>query len=557
MADEQPPREYTIAPEIYSGSPEDRQREQRDLQQTPAEQARSAELSVEQQGRQLVEETQRSLESLMDAIIGGQIDMQEPSMREAVMQKVKDLQMLLETSSVRYQRVERGEDVAREREQADAVSRFVQYSEELKHRVQQKVSELRMQEQRYRTGDISEEDYRQVTADHQQVYDALQREIQDHAAGIDPMSPLFQSAIEYLNHELAPMDWIKSEERLELLWGTYERKLMPFSRAYDEIRTRFDMGQATQETLTAAWEEKRGAYTRMREQLYKKRGLTPEDIATLEERARDVIRPDEPMPIHIDQEMTRPFKVPKELREEKLPELTPLMDMEAYNKEVEGLMKKVVQWEDVTDTLEKAGKLTPDVRKELLEELREYPAQLLALDEKAENPEESRERRSLVDLMTKLRERLSNELYIAEQPESPPAKQVEIEPIPGDEIGFVVKDTKPLARPASVLDEVRGVHQRVKASYAAVQHKLSEEQRRQVRTQIAQLTALVRRTELEHAVAHATEHAPALAHATLASMPKTPRRFQVKSLPVAQLASAPVKTSRGLFGMLGDAFRLK
>jgi len=557
MADEQPPREYTIAPEIYSGSPEDRQREQRDLQQTPAEQARSAELSVEQQGRQLVEETQRSLESLMDAIIGGQIDMQEPSMREAVMQKVKDLQMLLETSSVRYQRVERGEDVAREREQADAVSRFVQYSEELKHRVQQKVSELRMQEQRYRTGDISEEDYRQVTADHQQVYDALQREIQDHAAGIDPMSPLFQSAIEYLNHELAPMDWIKSEERLELLWGTYERKLMPFSRAYDEIRTRFDMGQATQETLTAAWEEKRGAYTRMREQLYKKRGLTPEDIATLEERARDVIRPDEPMPIHIDQEMTRPFKVPKELREEKLPELTPLMDMEAYNKEVEGLMKKVVQWEDVTDTLEKAGKLTPDVRKELLEELREYPAQLLALDEKAENPEESRERRSLVDLLTKLRERLSNELYIAEQPESPPAKQVEIEPIPGDEIGFVVKDTKPLARPASVLDEVRGVHQRVKASYAAVQHKLSEEQRRQVRTQIAQLTALVRRTELEHAVAHATEHAPALAHATLASMPKTPRRFQVKSLPVAQLASAPVKTSRGLFGMLGDAFRLK
>jgi len=165
MADEKPSQVYTNSPDIYTGSAEDRQREQRDLQQTPAERAQSAELSVEQQGRQLVEETQRSLESLADAIVGGQLDMQDPSMRDAVMQKVKDLQQLLETSSIQHHRVARGEEMVHVPEQPDAVSRFVQFSELLKHRVQKKVEELRLQEQRYRAGDLSEEEYRQVTAE--------------------------------------------------------------------------------------------------------------------------------------------------------------------------------------------------------------------------------------------------------------------------------------------------------------------------------------------------------------------------------------------------------
>jgi len=379
--------------------------------------------------------------------------------------------------------------------------------------------------------------------------------------GIDPNSPLFQSAIGYLNHELAPMDWIKSEERLSLLWGTLERKLIPFARAYDEIRTRYDLGQATQESLSASWEEKRGAYMRMREQLFKKRGLTPEDIAQMEERARDIIRPDEPMPIQLGDELTRPFKrpeLPSEVAEVSSPTLEPLMSAEEYDKEVESLMKKVMQWEDVADTLEQADKMTPDVRKELLEELRHYPAQLLELDEKAENPQQSRERRSLVDLMTKLRERLSNEFYVSDRQETPSeSKDVVIEPIPGDELGFVVNDKKPSARAASVLDEVRGVHERVKASYTAVQHRLSEDQRRDIRTQIAQLSSLVRRTELEHSIAHATEHAPALAHATLTSVPRVPRRFEVKSLSSTYVAAEPAKVSRGIFGVLGDVFRLK
>lgn len=65
------------------------------------------------------------------------------------------------------------------------------------------------------------------------------------------------------------------------------------------------------------------------------------------------------------------------------------------------------------------------------------------------------------------------------------------------------------------LDAVRQSRQKVQAAYAAVQHTLSVEQRIQMRKQIAELSSLVRQAELAHAVSHATEHAPALAHATL------------------------------------------
>lgn len=70
---------------------------------------------------------------------------------------------------------------------------------------------------------------------------------------------------------------------------------------------------------------------------------------------------------------------------------------------------------------------------------------------------------------------------------------------------------------AASIDAVRQSHQKVRAAYTAVQHTLSVEQRIQMRKQIATLSSLVREAELAHAVSHATEHAPALAHATLAS----------------------------------------
>jgi|GEM_PF-5199778 len=66
------------------------------------------------------------------------------------------------------------------------------------------------------------------------------------------------------------------------------------------------------------------------------------------------------------------------------------------------------------------------------------------------------------------------------------------------------------------IDTVRDMHQRVRAKYSAVQHILTLEQRRHMRTQIAQLSSLVYDAELAHTVSRATEHAPALAHASLA-----------------------------------------
>ncbi len=75
----------------------------------------------------------------------------------------------------------------------------------------------------------------------------------------------------------------------------------------------------------------------------------------------------------------------------------------------------------------------------------------------------------------------------------------------------------PMSIQAPSIDAVRATHQKVRAAYASVQHTLSVEQRIHMRKKIAELSSLVRQAELAHTVSHATEHAPALAHATLAS----------------------------------------
>jgi hypothetical protein len=75
----------------------------------------------------------------------------------------------------------------------------------------------------------------------------------------------------------------------------------------------------------------------------------------------------------------------------------------------------------------------------------------------------------------------------------------------------------PASAPTPPISAVREAHEKVRAAYASVQHTLSVEQRIQMRKQIAELSSLVRQAELAHTVSVATEHAPALAHATLAS----------------------------------------
>ena len=70
---------------------------------------------------------------------------------------------------------------------------------------------------------------------------------------------------------------------------------------------------------------------------------------------------------------------------------------------------------------------------------------------------------------------------------------------------------------ATPIDAVRAMRDKVRASYSAVSHTLSLPQRMEARRQIAELSSLVYRAELAHAVSTATEHAPAVARAALLS----------------------------------------
>lgn len=167
-------------------------------------------------------------------------------------------------------------------------------------------------------------------------------------------------------------------------------------------------------------------------------------------------------------------------------------------REVGAMMKEVGNIDTAARMMEQEDALTDEGRQALLDQLRIYPERLLDLDNKFESAEYSQKRSALVEQMTQLRERLGNPWHVdvkrnLEMIQKGPKGPVEM-------------------------------HEQVKATYSSVQHLLTIDQRREMRTRIATLTALVQRAEDERlsrvkaailaAVSHATEHAPALVHAT-------------------------------------------
>lgn len=66
----------------------------------------------------------------------------------------------------------------------------------------------------------------------------------------------------------------------------------------------------------------------------------------------------------------------------------------------------------------------------------------------------------------------------------------------------LLRPDEPIPTMAPSIEAVRATHQKVRATYAAVAHTLSLEQRIHMRTKIAQLSSLVREAELEHDAIH-------------------------------------------------------
>lgn len=185
---------------------------------------------------------------------------------------------------------------------------------------------------------------------------------------------------------------------------------------------------------------------------------------------------------------------------------------EAYGQYIDEMMKEVGDIEQVVSQFEKEHKLTPQAATELLDQLRIYPEKILRLDENAEKAGiavHTEKREALTERMAALRKRLMEK----------------------------EKNER----------SVRDVYRAVKTRYDAVQHTLSLDQRREMRTRIAMLSSLVLRAEDERlarvgsavlaAVSHATEHAPAIAHAAVASLPKQASKSQKKG-PLASLVAA-------------------
>ena len=213
--------------------------------------------------------------------------------------------------------------------------------------------------------------------------------------------------------------------------------------------------------------------------------------------------------------------------------------LELYDEEVRKLLADAIDLEAFVDLYEQKGTLAknePIIRGAIagiLDKLKE-------LDANAPDKDSSRERSSLMDVLSKIDDAL----------EEAQKKAVAV---------------------STPLSAVRASHRQVRAQYASVQHTLTEEQRRAMRVSIASMGSAVRQAEdaawsqmfaaelkpvpppqppediqetIRLAVAHATEHAPAIATAALAALPRRP-------------LTAVVQSRRGVFAALGDAFRLK
>ncbi|HTP56672.1 MAG TPA: hypothetical protein VMJ72_00115 [Candidatus Paceibacterota bacterium] len=154
-----------------------------------------------------------------------------------------------------------------------------------------------------------------------------------------------------------------------------------------------------------------------------------------------------------------------------------LMPAELYDEEVMKLQEMVAGWETNVELLVRKHKLTPDVVDDVQRTLDDVQEKLQELDAETFDPADSRERRSLMHMINQLRTRL------------------------------------------------------VKGAYAAVAHELAEPQRREMRSYLARLTALMNRdaskssdaslkVRIRLAVNRANTTAPKLAAAVFRPEPK-------------------------------------
>lgn len=211
--------------------------------------------------------------------------------------------------------------------------------------------------------------------------------------------------------------------------------------------------------------------------------------------------------------------------------------LELYDEDVVKLMEDAIRLEGLVDRAEAEGAL-PAQQEELSGLLKDIAEGLRALDAAAEVgvPKQSRERAALMGILKKIHQRIRRK------------------PAEGS------------------LSTARSIYRQVKAQYAAVQHTLTEEQRRHMRTHIGRLAVQVRqaeddawrgvfmkpvpppepvapvpaplpdtdaiRTAVQLAVSRASAHAARLADTVLAVAPAAQPR-------------------RGILASLGDAMRLR
>jgi len=197
------------------------------------------------------------------------------------------------------------------------------------------------------------------------------------------------------------------------------------------------------------------------------------------------------------------------------------LSAEAYERELDTIGAEIDNIERAANDIEEKNGLSDKDRTTLLDQLRIYPTIILELDERFPDAEDSQKRAALVERMSELRNRLRNPYHVDVKKNLDAAKN------PSD------------------------VYRKVQATYSSMQHTLTLEQRRAMRTQIATLSSLVRRAEDQRmarvgsailaAVSNATEHAPAIAHAAIATIPK----------------QTPVAAKKGPLATLASAFRLK
>ena len=165
-----------------------------------------------------------------------------------------------------------------------------------------------------------------------------------------------------------------------------------------------------------------------------------------------------------------------------------LMPIEQYDELVTKLQEMVAALESQTDLFVRKGKIS-EVADDLLRQLDDIQENLQEkLDTETFEPDKSKERRSLVGMMDRLRLRISQER---------------------------AKHT-----PAAVAT-ARAKYSFVKDSYASSAHLLTEPQRREMRSYLARLTGLVNDLETSHRIKHtmsrAAEQAPVITDAVLRS----------------------------------------